>query len=145
MEIWIVGGIIVALMIYASTRIKRIAENAYLQETVETEDFVIVKPAGYISPVESKFAFEAWTKEFGESEAAEEIHRSWAAVVIGQAKSADGPTKTEREENGVTIKEFRKTLNRGDRSYELTVSVLADHFDEFNVRIRELLDSFELK
>ncbi|MBK7704276.1 MAG: hypothetical protein IPN69_03580 [Acidobacteria bacterium] len=145
MEIWIVGGIIVALMIYASTKIKRLAENAYARETVETDDFVIVKPEGFICPVESKYAFEARSKEFGESEASEEMLRATATIVIGPASDEDSSSKSEREEDGVTIKEFCKTLNRGGNGFELKITILADHYDEFNVRVREMLESFELK
>src|SRR5687767_13384680 len=67
MEILIPGLILVALMIYASTRIKKSAAMAFESETVETEAFVIVKPTGFLNVIggDPRYAFEAYTKDFG--------------------------------------------------------------------------------
>src|SRR5687767_8261126 len=48
MELLIPGLILVALMVYASTRIKRTAAAAFDRETVDTEDFIIQKPEGFL-------------------------------------------------------------------------------------------------
>ena len=71
MEIFIVGVMVVALMVYVSTRIKKSAAQAYEPETIDAEDFTINKPAGFINPVndDSAFVFEAFTKDFGTDEA----------------------------------------------------------------------------
>ncbi len=72
MEILIVGVIIVALMAYASTKIKKSAAQAFEREKIETENFTITKPAGFINPLNdenSAFAFEAYTKDLGTNEA----------------------------------------------------------------------------
>ena len=68
MEILIIGGIVVALMVYASTKIKRAAAQAYQPETVETDDFKIEKPEGFLYPInaESEFPFEAYSQTYGE-------------------------------------------------------------------------------
>jgi hypothetical protein len=145
MEIWIVGGIIVALMIYASTKIKRLAADAYAREEIETDAFVIVKPEGFISPVETPYAFEARSKEFGEAEESEEMLRAHATVTIGDTPEPDSVTETERLENGVAVKEFRKVLSRNGRSFELSVIVLADYLDEFEPRVNEMIGSFEVR
>ena len=71
MEILIVGVVIVALMAYVSTKIKKSAAEAFEPEKIETEDFVIDKPEGFINPLNDNtpFAFEAYTKGLGENEA----------------------------------------------------------------------------
>jgi len=71
MEILIVGFILVALMAYASTKIKKSAARAFEREEIETEEFAIIKPAGFINPINEKsaFVFEAYTKDLGKDEA----------------------------------------------------------------------------
>src|SRR5881392_682596 len=67
MEILIVGLIIVALMVYASTRIKRTAAAAFDAETIETDELTIRKPDGFLHNLngDPKFAFEAYSKDLG--------------------------------------------------------------------------------
>jgi len=68
MEIFIVGAVVVALMVFVSTKIKRSAALAFEPEFVEKEDFTISKPEGFMSPLDgnSEHAFEAYSREFGE-------------------------------------------------------------------------------
>jgi hypothetical protein len=70
MEILIIGGALVALMVYASTRIKKSAARAYEREIIETESFNLVKPEGFIVPVNenSEYAFEARSKDYSDEE-----------------------------------------------------------------------------
>src|SRR5687768_9390305 len=70
MEIFIIGGAIVALMVYVSTRIKKSAAAAYDREIIETEEFRIVKPKGFMHPLRenSEFAFEAFSEDYGDGE-----------------------------------------------------------------------------
>lgn len=67
MEIFFVGIIIVALMVYASTKIKKSAAQAFEREAIDEEEFSLVKPENFIHPFKenSEFAFEAYTKDFG--------------------------------------------------------------------------------
>jgi len=66
MELLIPGLILVALMVYASTRIKRTAAAAFEAETVETDDFIIQKPGGFLNNLngDPKYIFEAYSKDF---------------------------------------------------------------------------------
>jgi hypothetical protein len=75
MEIFIVGIVVVALMVYVSTRIKKSAETAFERETIETDEFRLVKPEGLLHPLrdKSEFAFEAYSKNFG----AENLRNIW--------------------------------------------------------------------
>jgi hypothetical protein len=83
MEILIVGVIFVALMVYVSTKIKKSAASAFEQELIEKEDFKLIKPEGFISPIDenSDFAFEAYTKEFGKNEA-DEFRQAQANLLV---------------------------------------------------------------
>src|SRR5215218_5042830 len=110
MEILILGVILVALMAYVSTRIKKSAARAFEREVIETGDFRLVKPEGFLSPVSenSEYAFEAYSKDFGEDDAAAE-HRQARAVVRGHQNSEPDeslPFEDERIEKGVAIQTF---------------------------------------
>ena len=48
MEILIPGLILVALMVYVSTKIKKNAVDAFGEETITTDDFVLIKPEGFL-------------------------------------------------------------------------------------------------
>jgi len=83
MEIFIAGVILVALMVYASTKIKKTAAAAFEPEIIDAEDFRLVKPEGYIHPFKdnSVLAFEAYTKDFGFEEA-KDFRRSRATLNV---------------------------------------------------------------
>jgi hypothetical protein len=68
MEILIIGGIVVLIMVFVSTQIKKSAAQAFDREIIETEDFSIVKPEGFMSPLResSNYLFEAYSKDFGD-------------------------------------------------------------------------------
>ena len=68
MEILIIGGLFVALMVYVSTKIKRSAAQAFEAEKIETDDFVIEKPDGFLHPLRDPpdYPFEAYSKTYGE-------------------------------------------------------------------------------
>ncbi|MFN0277719.1 MAG: hypothetical protein ACKVRN_03860 [Pyrinomonadaceae bacterium] len=69
MEILIPGLILVALMVYASTRIKKTAAAAFEQETIETDEFIIQKPEGFLHNLngDPKFVFEAYSREYSKA------------------------------------------------------------------------------
>lgn len=155
MEILILGVLLVALMAYVSTRIKKSAAQAYEKEVIETADFSLVKPEGFLHPLnnDSEYAFEAYSKEFGEEGAAAKIRRSRARVKIydrlpagdgAAATIGDSVSEIEEIENGVPVRIFRKILKNGG-TFELEVSVLREYEDHFSDKIKEMLDSFRLK
>ena len=92
MEILIVGVILVALMVYVSTKIKRSAAQAFEREMIETDDFSLVKPEGFISPVneDSAHLFEAYSKDFGEDD--EVLNVRQANVELSARENADFQT-----------------------------------------------------
>ena len=52
MEILIPGLILVGLMVWVSTRIKRNAAKAFEREEIETAEFSLTKPEGFLAPVD---------------------------------------------------------------------------------------------
>jgi hypothetical protein len=148
MEILILGVILVALMAYVSTRIKKSAARAFEREVIETEDFRLVKPEGFLNPVNgnSEYAFEAYSKDFGEDDAAE--YRQAEAVVRVHQNSEPSenlPAENEKIEKGVTIQTFHKLLRHDEKAYELEISVLKEKREQYLDKINEMLNSFSLK
>jgi hypothetical protein len=163
----VIGLIIVALMVYTSTRIKRVSAAAYEPETIETDGFGIGKPAGFLSVVDPKppYSFQAYSKDFGTDEA-ENIHLATANVMISDASldetvSAFGASGSElrevidnvhyrvlelkTEEKGIDFVELVKLAERDGKVYTFTIKIIAETTDEFRRDIESMLDSFELK
>lgn len=162
----------VGLMVYVSTRIKRSAAAAYEPEDIETDEFSIRKPEGFLHPLnnDNGLPFEAYTKEFGEDEA-RKIRHAWAELEVHEGgdpagileeikRSAEnvlteetikmGDRKahlidTERLENGVPVTTLYKITAGGSKVYEMRISVLDEQKDDYLRKIEEMRDSFRLK
>lgn len=172
MELLIPGLILVALMVYASTRIKRTTAAAFEAETVETEEFVIRKPDGFLHVLngDPQYAFEAYSKEYG-GPGAEDVRRATATLTIVEGSTVKeqakrrldtgnqviddlseviGEIKYRLIETRSTVKEvdFRnlfKMAERGGKVYVFTVTAIVETTDEAMRDIEGMLDSFELK
>jgi hypothetical protein len=172
MELLIPGLILVALMIYASTRIKKTAALAFEAETIETDEFVIKKPEGFLTVIggDPQYAFEAYSKTFG-AEPAEEVRQATANLIVldevaldsavADIISADGEPvsavsevvnehryrniETKGSEKGIRQRIFYRLAERNGKLYRLKVKVLADTTPEFMRDIHAILASFELK
>lgn len=172
MEILILGLILVALMVYLSTRIKRAAALAYEREAIETEEFSIVKPEGFLVPIKeaTEFKFEAYSKECGHEEAGN-IRQAAAKVTVlegvgfdeaceqirasaGQIVAESTPMiggrhvlllDAEKETGGVTQEIFHKLVSKTGTVYDLEITVLQEHKDAHLRNIDDLRTSFTLK
>jgi hypothetical protein len=172
MEILIVGSIIVALMIVASTKIKKSAARAFEKELIDTKDFRLIKPDGFIHPLDedSEYAFEAYTNELGKNDA-EQFRQAQAILkvhsdadfetVCDQARqsadkilsetSSDNPKtrliETEKTEKDVEIISFWKIVEgiQTREIYELQISVIKAYRQQFTERTNEMLESFIVK
>lgn len=169
MELLVPGLILVALMVWASTKIKKDAEKAYAEETVETDRFIITKPDGFLSPVEpgDGLLFSAYSKDFGTDEAdgirlasveiTEHPEETFAVVRDQLAETTEiiseepmqkiGDTRSvrisaSRAENGVEIKEYVKLVESGDAVLQLRLSVIGEQEPIFSDRIERMLESF---
>lgn len=171
LAILIPGLIIVALMVWASTRIKRIAASAFEPETIETDDFVIQKPEGFLHNLngDPKYAFEAYSKELGA--VATDIRQGRVRLTITDNAGIDqiigglsdegegiiddvteviGPTRyrlieAKRGENGHDLCVTYKIAEKNSQVYMLETIRLAETSDEFARKIEAFANSFELK
>jgi hypothetical protein len=168
MELLIPGLILVALMAYVSTRIKRSAARAFESETINGDGFTITKPKGFLqlSDENTEYAFEAYSKEFGR-DSAENI-RAVHAVVIAGNSSLDEAVAVERsrlsdmEESetfelgearcvllkGETLLEgfpflvSTKILQRDGQTLTLRIEAVKEQADDFSRKIDEMILSF---
>jgi len=172
MEILILGVILVALMVFVSTKIKKSAAQAFEQEAIETEDFKITKPKGFINPIneDSAVAFEAYTKELGENEAKNFrqaqanlriITDSNFEAVCGNAQASadkilsesvfENPRvylfESERIEKGVSIISSWKIVENIQKRkiYELQISVIETYREDYAAGTNEMINSFIVK
>ena len=173
MEILIIGVLVVAFMVFISTKIKKSAASAFERENVEKEDFRLVKPEGFLSPINenSRFAFEAYTKEFGKNDA-DEFRQAQANLLVFSDSSFEAVIEnirktnekilsekllentsekqkiclieSEKLEKNVTVKVFHKIIesNQNRKIYELKVSVLDAYLEEYKTGINDMLESF---
>jgi len=121
MEIFIVGVIVVALMVYVSTKIKKSAAQAYERETIDGGDFTINKPAGFINPIndDTAFAFEAYTKDFGTDEA-KDFRQARAKLRVISDLSFDAVCKNAKQSAGkILSKNFSENVSQGQRIFLL--------------------------
>ena len=172
MELLIPGLILVALMVYASTKFKKSAARAYESETVDTPEFSITKPEGFICPVDhdEKLAFAAYSKEYGRDEkdvirqASAEIRTFEDAnfdeireqakidsirVVSEDIRMLNGAKccviESERIDNGVTFDSVHKIMAGTGKIYQLRISVLPEHKEDYSRKTDEMLGSFIIK
>lgn len=172
MELLIPGLILVVLMVYASTRIKKTAAQAFEPETVETDEFVIEKPEGSLHVIngDPRYAFESYSKEFG-GEGAQDIKQGRVRLHVIEGKRAgdalrtvmipgeekiseesvvvDGIkyvlTTTKRTEKGVHFDIQYRTADHNGKAYVLEAIRLSETTPEFARNIESMLDSFKLK
>ena len=174
MEILIIGGILVALMAYVSTRIKKSAAIAFEREMIETEEFLIIKPENFISPVieDSEFAFTALSKDFG-TDAAENTRQAQASLrvyenadfdeicriaeqsagkIISEETTASADEKIrflrgEKTEDEIESEIFYKIVasKLGNKIYELKISVLNEFRENYAAAVSEFLNGFKEK
>ena len=159
-------------MVYASTKIKRNAARAYKSETVETPDFSIMKPEGFICPVDhnEELVFAAYSKEYGRDEA-DGVRQASAEIRVFEDANFDEICErvkvdsvrvlsedigilngvksciieTERVSSGVTVDAINKVMTGNGKIYDLTATVIHEHKEDYSRKIEELLGSFILK
>ena len=148
MEILIVGIILVALMAYASTKIKKSARAAYELEVFENGEFTVTKPNGFIIPFNEKspYPFEAYSKDFGDDEA-RKFNQCQAVVSVKNGFKKNSLIKSKKNEKDVLIQVFTKTLGNKklNKTYELEISLLDDYKELYAEKIEAMLSSFALK
>lgn len=168
MEILIIGIAIVALMAYVSTRIKKSAADAYLRETIDAPEFALVKPEGFLNPIDAKegLAFYAYSKDYGientakfrQSEIKLRVYEidNFREIIVNAKKLADKVLseknegdvfllKTENTEGKVLLEKQHKFISKNGKVYELEIKTLQETREAYTQRIAETFDSFTVK
>lgn len=165
MELLIPGLILVALMAYASTRIKKRAAEAFNEEQVENERYTLTKPDGFLHVLgDTDHDFMAYSKEFGEHELSQlkratieidVINGSNVQSVVNAVRESatdfsmhedDGTViKTDEQANETEFRAVYKIIADTASVYRLRFAVLSEHFDEYVRRIDDTIDSFTTK
>lgn len=163
MEILIIGLIVVALMVYASTKIKKSAARALEREVIDNADFSIVKPNGFVHVLNGDpgFEFEAYSKDFGK-DGTEDVRQVTAKIrlfenaaaaqianetrdVLSEAISEGKYISGLKSEKDAVFEVCHKIIAKNGDVFDLEVSVLHDHAEDQKENVHELLDSFRIK
>ena len=141
MEILIIGGVLVVIMVIVSTQIKKSAARAFEPEVVETADFRIVKPFGFMHPLrdDSEYEFEAYSKDFGERNESN-IWRAQVCLTASAERNFAVICELARKQNDVILSE--KTLENApdDEKICLIESEKTDNEIEF-YEFRKIVES----
>ena len=167
MELLIPGLILVALMVWASTKIKKQAADAFEAEVIETESYRLQKPEGFLHVIgDEAHELTAYSREFGRNDNSGsrqatielDIFRNSNVGLVrdevissGTNGHVTGETATtceiesDESANEISFRVFYKLAAAGDTVYRLRFAALSEHIDEYLRRIEETLDSFTLK
>jgi hypothetical protein len=169
MELLIPGLLFVALMVYVSTRIKRSAAGAYEEEKIETDDFSVTKPAGFIiiEDGDPNVIFAAYSKDYGADDS-DSVRQVTARLTVHRGESVErvsvpiketaerviderhlaGPSivlEVEELESGVPVETEYHLMQKGNDTFEFSVAALTETKQANQKEITTLLSSFELK
>ena len=171
MELLIPGLLLVTLMVWASTRIKKTAAAAFELEMVETDDFTLEKPEGFLNKInrDESLAFEAYSKDMGTGDASEfraarvelraydQRKLDYATGAIRESTKVTSEIteviderkyhimEAETVEKGVGFREKYKLVEKDGRVFELKLIVLDETNNEISRKIDTIFNSFVLK
>lgn len=172
MELLVPGLILVALMVWASTRIKKNAAAAFDAEMVETGDFSIRKPEGFLHVLndDSGLAFRSYSKAFGKVGIKElrkatieiEKHADTDIEALRRKREAESafveaydPYIDAGEKAAFMISKYvadggeyliaRKLVTRGSAVWEARESVLSEGDPKTDLMTESALNSFQVK
>ena len=118
----------IAALLFVSSRIRSAANAAYVSEIIETEDFRISKPEGFLNPIPeaSNHPFEAYSREVGER-AAGRTRKSTAELNISDGLEMKRIiAKIKRETDEVYSQETIKDAPSGQKICQLEAKKTVD-------------------
>ena len=167
MELLIPGLILVALMAWASTKIKKRAADAFEAETIETDGYTLQKPEGFLHVMsDPDHEFYAYSREFGAGKSSTvrratieiDIFRSESLADVRNAikssandveivhdTSSECELETDETANETSFRCFYKVVRSQSAVYRLRFAALAEHVDEYVDRINATLDNFSVR
>jgi hypothetical protein len=155
-------------MVWASTKIKRKAADAFKEEHIEGDGFALDKPDGFLSRshMDDEHLFNAYSKDYGTGAAAD-IRAATAVVYVSDESLNEAASleqsrleKSDRSErfelagnhciivtgqlvrDGHVFNVSEKFLECGGYTRVLKIETLADAGDELSRKIEKLLLSF---
>ena len=168
MELLIPGLILVALMAYVSTRIKKSAARAFEAEQITGDGFSLEKPDGFLvrTGAYDGLLFDAYSKDFGTGPA--ENVRAATAIVSKSGERLDKAARAEaarlsspqtgerfelgdahgvivtgeRVSDGHEFQVLAKILEQGSRTLTLRIEVLKEKAGDLAERVEKMLISF---
>lgn len=168
MEILIIGLIIVALMAYTSTKIKKAAREAFEPETVSGNGYSITKSEGYMVPARddnTPIEFEIVSKEFGGGECSKrrrvsltlsissgglagvrkELRRQLTEITEDELSKDSQKTTLaitgDRELDGCPVRIFMRGFDRGGKIYRFEAVATLEDIEDNEENIKAMLDS----
>lgn len=153
-------------MVYASTKIKKRAAEAFEPETIETQRYTLQKPEGFLHVIDSpRHDVEAYSKEYSDDDSSrratievdilrdtdlktvrESLRHASARFAVTEETENACRIETEETANEIGLKVFYKLGDaRAGAIFRLRFAVVAKHEDEYLRRIDETLDSFTVK
>jgi hypothetical protein len=167
MEFLIPGLILVALMAWASTKIKKSAADAFEAENIETHNYSLQKPEGFLHVlIDPDHEFYAYSREVGDgtrgklrratieidilnattlAEARNAIKSSAADVEIVRETASECELEAEETANENSVRAFYKIVAAQNGVYRLRFAAFSAHVDEYVKRINDTLDSFSVR
>ena len=171
MELLIPGLILVALMVYASTKIKKSAAAAFEPETIETDEFLVEKPEGFLNVLNHDPALELdmYSRDFGVENTADikqarielrhfRVCKMSEAIAMIKEKAAIKSDiaevinerkyrliEAERIEKGIGFRNIYKLTEKGADVFELRAIVLEDASEEIAQKAEAIVLSFTVK
>ena len=167
MEILIPGLILVALMAWASTKIKKRAADAFEAEMIETDDYILRKPEGFLHVIgSSSHAFEAYSRESSEEDDSQARRATIEIDILRERPISDLRNAVSEQADSVHVKSesgsvceiiavesanqtpvtaFYKMIAVADKIIRLRFAVVASYKNEYEERIDNTLDSFTVR
>lgn len=170
-DVLIIGLIIVGLMVWASTRIKRISKEAFEFERIETDDIIIEKPDGFLNVIAPKapLLLDGYSREFGVENAsnirlgqyslvfrdgvdAAEVYRdikSLGKVVSDESSVIDGKKYRDVgikfDVSGIGYDESYRLVGNASGTFVFKATMLEEAGEEMRDAAQKMLASFQVK
>ena len=167
MELLIPGLILVALMVWASTKIKKTAADAFEEEFIETDAYTLQKPEGFLHVIgDEEHELMAYSREYGKGDntgirqatieidifpgtelddAINAVRQSATSVDLSSRSETQCELVSEETANELTLSAVYKIVAASGDAYRLRFAVLPEHKTDYLRRIEETLESFTIK
>ena len=167
MELLIPGLILVALMVWASTKIKKTAADAFQEELIETDAYSLRKPEGFLHVIgDEHHELMAYSREYGKGDntgvrqatieldilkdtslenVTEWIQQSAISSEVTSRSETEAELNSEETANESTIHAVYRIVAKRDGVYRLRFAALPEHKDDYLRRIDETFESFTIK